>query len=80
MANDDEPLSLLSNLLALHWPCGFRNNHRVRRKRLPFLRAQCSQTKTGSTPYQQKPAANKQKLSYEFSLRPLPHPVEQPNA
>src|SRR6516164_3071454 len=41
MAIGDEPLSLLSNLLALHWLCDFRNNHRVRRRRLPSPHAQC---------------------------------------
>jgi hypothetical protein len=34
MAVGDEPLSLLSNLLARHWLCDFRNNRHVRRKRL----------------------------------------------
>jgi hypothetical protein len=74
MAIGDEPLSLQSNLLVLHWLCGFRNSHLVRHRRLPFRYAQRLQTKTVSTPYQQ--AANKQNFSYEFSLRPPPHPNE----
>src|SRR5215472_36514 len=67
MENGDEPLSLLSNLLAVHWPCDFRNNRRVRRRRLPSLHAQCSQSRTASARYQWKCAATKQKTSYEFS-------------
>jgi hypothetical protein len=67
MAVGDEPLSLLSNLLALHWLCDFRNNRHVRRKRLPSLHAQCSQTRTTSALYQEKCAPNEEKFAYEFS-------------
>jgi hypothetical protein len=64
MAIGDEPLSSLSNLLARHWLCDFRNNHRVRRRHLPPLHAQCSQTRLASAP---KCVPNKQKFAYEFS-------------
>src|SRR5215469_2858528 len=67
MAIGDEPLSLLSNLLARHWLCDFRNNRRVRRRRLPSPPAQCSQTKTKSAQCQQKCAPHKRKFAYEYS-------------
>src|SRR5215831_9967563 len=64
MVIGDEPLSLLSNLLAPHSLCDFRNNRRVRRRRLPSLHAQCSQTRLASAQSQQKCI---QKFAYDFS-------------
>jgi hypothetical protein len=73
MAACDEPPSLPNNLLVLHWRCGFRNNRRVRRRRLPSPHARRSQNRPVPVPYQQKCTSNKQKFSCGLSLRLPPH-------